>query len=199
VAAVEMRRRRDDGVAPRLRDADLLDVGEQRHAQVRLVGHEPGAADNRLRWRVAAVGWRRVLVIRERAAVAQRAHVVGEALAGRVEVQVADIRVAPVPEPVDDKRGHPRERSRRHEDRLALGAEPDGQLALQDVEEVGVVAVDVQVGALTVRSESRPRRVQRVVVREDLDASVGRVADDFARPGRYEGRFGYVERHRRSA
>jgi hypothetical protein len=54
-----------------------------------------------------------------------------------------------------------------------------------------VAAVDVQVGAVTARSEPRPRRVQRVVVREDLDASVGRVADDFACPGRYEDRLGY--------
>jgi hypothetical protein len=37
--------------------------------------------------------------------------------------------------------------------------------------------------------------VQRVAVGEDLDASVGRVADDFAPPRRNQDRFGNVELH----
>jgi hypothetical protein len=53
-------------------------------------------------------------------------------------------------------------------------------LALEHVEEVGVMVVDVQVGALAVRAEARPRRVQALVVEEDLDVPVRRVADDLA-------------------
>ena len=61
---------------------------------------------------------------------------------------------------------------------VAVGTELDGQLAVEHVEEVGVVAVDVQVGAVAAGAEARPRRVQAVVLGEDLDAAVGRVADD---------------------
>ena len=117
---------------------------------------------------------------RRRAAVAQRAHERREALPGRVQVEVGDVRVAPVPEAVHDERRHASERPRRHHHALALGSQPDGQLALEHVEEVGVAAVDVQVRALAAGAEPRPRRVQRVVVGEDLDPPVRRVADDLA-------------------
>jgi hypothetical protein len=105
-----------------------------------------------------------------------------------VEVEVADLRVAPVSETVYDERRNASERPRRHHNARTLGAQPDGQLALEDVEEVGVAAVDVQVRALAVRAEPRPCRVQRVVVGEDLDPPLRRVADDLAPAGRDERR-----------
>ena len=68
-----------------------------------------------------------------------------------------------------------------------LDPEPDGQLAGEHVEQVGVVQVDVQVGAFATRAEARPRRVERLVVGEDLDlAALGRVADHLAAAERNE-------------
>ena len=123
--------------------------------------------------RPAAVLGRRMLVVRERAAVAQRAQVVRELLPGRVEVEVAHVGVAPVPEPVDDERRHASERPRRHEHLLVLEPEPDGELAVEDVEEVGVVPVDVEVGADAVSAPPRPRRAERLDVGQDLDPPMG--------------------------
>jgi hypothetical protein len=121
-----------------------------------------------------------MLVVRDGAPLAQRTQEVGESLAGRVKVEVAERLVAPVPEAVDDERRHPRERPRRHDHALVLDAESDRQLTLEDVEEVGVMAMDVQVGALAAWAETRPRPVQRLVVGEDLDPPVRRVGDDLA-------------------
>jgi len=118
-----------------------------------------------------------MLVVRKGAAVAECAQEVGEALAGRMEVEVANLCVAPVPEAVDDVRWHARERPRRHDDRLVLDAEPDCQLTLENIEEV---AVHVQVSALATGAKTRPRRVQQLIVREDLDPPLGRVTDDLA-------------------
>ena len=50
------------------------------------------------------------------------------------------------------------------------------------------MAVDVQVRALTTGSEARPRRVERLVVGEDLHPPLRRVADDLAPAGRDDGR-----------
>ena len=127
-----------------------------------------------------------MLVERDGAAVAQPTQVVGEAHAGRVEVEVAELRVARVPEAVHDERWNACERPRRHDDTLVLDAEPDRQLALEHVEEIGVQTVDVQVRAFAVRTEARPRRMQRLVFGEDLDAPVRRVADDLAAAERHQ-------------
>ena len=187
MAAVDVRRRgRSTRLAPHLRDPELVEVGEELHAQARPVDDELAAADHRLARRPAAVPGRGVLVVRERPAVAHGAQVVGEAPAGRVEVEVAQLRVASVPEAVDDERRHERERARRDDDRLVLDAEPHRELALEHVEAVDVVAVDVEVGAQAVRREPRPRRVDRLVVGEDLDTPLGRVADHLAAAGRDE-------------
>ena len=97
-----------------------------------------------------------------------------------MEVEVPDLRVAPVSEAVHDERRHARERPRRNDRSLAVGPQHDGQLAVEDVEHVGVVPVDVEVGTCAPRPEARPRGVQRLVVGEDLDPAVGRVADDLA-------------------
>ena len=83
MAAVEVRRRRRPvRVAPRLRDPDLLEVGEERDAKPGPVGEELLAADDRLARRPAAVVGRVVLVVGELAAVPERAQVVREALPG---------------------------------------------------------------------------------------------------------------------
>ena len=100
-----------------------------------------------------------------------------------MEVEVPQLGVAPVPEAVHDERRHERERARRDDDRDVLDAEPHRELALEHVEAVDVVAVDVEVGAQAVRREPRPRRVDRLVVGEDLDAPLGRVADHLAAAG----------------
>ncbi len=185
VPRVDVRRgRRAAGVARHLADADLVDVGEERDPEAGPVGDELACADARPGGRPAAVGRRLLLVVDERAAVANRAQVVGEALAGSVEVEVAQLGVASVPEAVDDERRHPGEHPRLGGRGLARRTEPDGQLAGEDVEEVGVPPVHVQVGPLAVRAEARPGRVQLVPVGEDLDPPVGRVADHLASAGR---------------
>ena len=97
-----------------------------------------------------------------------------------MEVEVAQLRVAGVAKAVDHERRDADQRPGLHCQLVARGTQPDRQLAREDVEEVGVVAVDVQVRALAARAEPRPRRVQRVALAEDLDATVRRVADDLA-------------------
>ena len=64
-----------------------------------------------------------------------------------------------------------------------LGAQPHGQLAFEDVEEVRVVLMHVQVRALHPRAEARQRRVQRIAVGQDLYAASRLVADDSPPPG----------------
>ena len=91
---------------------------------------------------------------------------------------------------MDDERWHARERSRRHGDRLVLRAEPHGELALEDVEEVDVVVMDVEVSAYAAPPEPRPGCVERRVVGDDLDAPAGRVADHLAAAGRDDNRVG---------
>jgi len=82
------------------------------------------------------------------------------------------------------ERRHSDERSRRYENGSVRHPQPDGQLALEHVEEVCVMVVDVEVRALAMRREPGPGRVQRVVVGQDLDSPFGRVADDLTRPRR---------------
>lgn len=98
---------------------------------------------------------------------------------------MAQLGVAAVAEAVDDQRRDARQRAGRNAHLLTVGPEADGQLAGEHVEEVAVLAVDVQVGALAAGREARPGRVQRVVVGEHLDAPLGRVADDLAAARRH--------------
>jgi hypothetical protein len=105
-----------------------------------------------------------------RGAVAQRAQVRGEPGARGVDVEEAHVRGARVAVAVHDEGRHERERARRGGRARAVGPEPQRQLALEDVEQVVVAAVDVEVGAVAARGEPRPRRVQRVGLADDLDA-----------------------------
>ena len=100
--------------------------------------------------------------------------------AGGVEVQIANLGVAAVAEAVHHERRDARERAGRHDRSLPIRAEHHGQLALEDEEHVGVLPMNVEVGAFTVWAEARPRRVQRVVIGQDLDSPIGRVTDDLA-------------------
>ena len=141
---------------------------------------------DRLLDRPAPVGGRILLVEGGfLAAVSQPPQIVGEALAGGVEVEVAHLlRGVAVPEGMDDewRREHERPSGR---DRLGpVGAEPDRQLAREDVEEVGVAAVHVGVRSVAAGTEARPGGMQSVGVGEDLDPPVHRVADDLASAGR---------------
>ena len=191
VAAVDVRADRGAArIRARLGDADLVDVGEQRDPHVGPVEDDLLAADDHVRGRADALGRRVLLVERRRPAVAQRAHVVGEAGARRVEVEVAQLGVARVAEAVDDERRHAHERPGRR-GRLRVVLELERELAREDVEDVVVAAVDVPVGAVAARREARPGRVHRVLVGEDLDAPLGRVADDLAGAGRDDGRLAH--------
>ena len=82
-----------------------------------------------------------------------------------------------------DQRWDHSQRPGGHRDLLVLDPEPDRQLTLEHVEEVGVAVVDVEAGALAAGAEARPGRVQLVAVGEDLDPAVGGVADDLALAG----------------
>ncbi len=138
-----------------------------------------GRDDDGLARRPAPVGGGIVLV----EARAHPAQVVREPGSRRVEVQVAQLLVACVPEAVHDEWGRERERSGDQRALLPLGAQEEGQLARENVEEVAVGAVDVRRGAVETRAEPGPRRVQLVPVAEDLDAPISAVADDLAPAG----------------
>ena len=75
--------------------------------------------------------------------------------------------------------GAPARASYSDEDRLVLEPEPQGQLSVEDVEAVGVLAVDVEIGAHAMRPPPGCVALS-VVVGEDLDAPMGRVADHLA-------------------
>jgi hypothetical protein len=153
VIAVQVRGRGFAGLEVRLADGDLADLREQHRARARSIVARAARDDHGLRRRQAAVGRRRLLVVDERAPVAQAAHEVREPAPGRVEVEVAQLRVAGVAKAVHDERRYARQRSRREHRGLALRAEPHGQLALEHVEEVAVTAMDVQIGAVAAGRE----------------------------------------------
>ena len=111
------------------------------------------------------------------------AKVVGEAAARSVEVEIAHHLRARVPEGMDDERRRNHERSCRDGSLLPLGSEADRQLAVEHVEKVGVMSVDVRSRAVTSRPEPRPRDAQLIAVAEDLDPPLGRIADDLALTG----------------
>ena len=107
-----------------------------------------------------------------------------------MEVQVLDVRVARVAKAVDDQRRDGDEGPGARRDLLVVG-ELHRELALEDVEEVGVLAVDVEAGAVAARTEARPGGVELVAVGEDEDGAVGRVADHLAAAGRDDDRLGH--------
>ena len=157
-----------------------IELREQLDPPVALVDHHRLAADRRLAARPATVGGRLVLIEILAGAVAEAAHVTDEAAAGRVQVQVSDLGVAGVAEPVHDQRRDPCQGAGGDRDLLVLGPEPDREHAVEHVEEVGVQVVDVGAGAVAAGGEPRPGRMQLVGVGEHHHPAVGRVADDLA-------------------
>ena len=153
-------------------DLDLFPVDEERAGFGR---HDQGFLDR------SATVRRGILGVE---AGRDAAKVVGEAAAGSVEVEITQLlRRVRVPERVDDERRRNHKRSCRDGSLLPVGAEADRQLAGEDVEEVGVVPVDVGIGAVFSRPEPRPRRAEHIAVAEDLDPPVLGVADDLAFAG----------------
>ena len=84
---------------------------------------------------------------------------------------------------MDDERRRNDERSCRDGSLLPLGSEADRQLAVEHVEEVGVMSVDVGIRAVASGPEPRPRDAQLIAVAEDLDPPPGGVADDLSLAG----------------
>ena len=153
-------------------DPDLFPVDEERACF--------GRHDQRFINRSATVR-RRILGVE---AGRHAAEVVGEAAARSMEVEITQLLGrARVPEGVDDERRRDHERSSRDGGLLPVGAETDRQLAVEHVEEVGVMSVDVGVRAVLSRSEPRPRSAEHVAVAEDLDPPVLGVTDDLAFAG----------------
>jgi hypothetical protein len=97
-----------------------------------------------------------------------------------VEVEIAQLGVAPVPEAMDDEWRRERECAGGEHALLSIGADEERQLAREHVEEIGVAAMNVRAGAVAVRAEPRPGRVQLVLVAEDLYPPLGRVAHNLA-------------------
>jgi hypothetical protein len=116
--------------------------------------------------------------------VAQRAQVVVKTRARGVEVEEARLAGALVAEGVgDQRRGHD-ERARTTVRRLSLGAQLEGELPVEDVEGVGVLAVDVQVRAALPRCVTRLGHDQQLVPGLDPDRAAGVVGGDLAGAGR---------------
>ena len=153
-------------------DPDLFPVDEERAGF--------GRHDQRFLDRSATVR-RRILGVE---AGRHAAKVVGEAAARSMEVEITQLLGrARVPEGVDDEHRRDHERSSRDGGLLPVGAETDRQLTVEHVEEVGVMSVDVGIGAVPSRPEPRPRSAEHVAVAEDLDPPVLGVADDLAFAG----------------
>ena len=135
--------------------------------------------DHGVRYRPPAVR-RRILGVESGRHPAQ---VVGEAAVRRVEVEVAHLVVASVPEPVHDERWRERERAGGEDALLPIGPDQERQLAREDVEEVAVGAMDVRRGAVAPGPTVRPGRDQRRVVEQDLGPAARPVDDDLAVAG----------------
>jgi hypothetical protein len=134
-----------------------------------------GLNDQGVRRRSAAVGRRRVLV-----EVASPAQVVGKAGPGRVEVQEAHFSGAVVGEAVHDPRRDHDERAGGRRDEGELGADLEGHRAVEHVEGVDVMEVDVRLGAALPGRMTCPRHVQPVVLAENSQLAGGRVGDRLA-------------------
>ncbi len=112
------------------------------------------------------------------------AQVVGKAAARRVEVEEAGPLRAVVVEAVDDVGRNGDERAGGRRDALKVGADAEGQLALEHVEGVRVLTVDVGLGAAFPALVARPRHVEQLVREEDAKGAPGLVDDGLALAGR---------------
>jgi hypothetical protein len=134
-----------------------------------------------VRERPAPVGRRLVLV---EARILATADLVTEAAGRGVEVEKGGGRATRVAEGVDDVGRRRGESTRWRADRLPLRAEPQLELALEDVERVRVVVVNVRVRALFAGLVAEPGHDQVVEVGQDAKGALRPVGDDLALPGR---------------
>ena len=136
--------------------------------------------EDRVGKRPPAVG-RRVVLVEARILAAD---VVAEAARGSVEVEEDRGRVARISEGVDDVGRCRSESARSRADRPGLGAERDFDLALEHVEGVGVVMVDVRVRPFLAGLVAEPRHDHVVELAEDPQRPLGTVGDGLALAGR---------------
>ena len=78
---------------------------------------------------------------------------------------------------MDDERRCEHERSGWKNGLKPLGADQDRQLAREDEEEIGVIAVHVRARTVEAGAHSSPRGAQLIVVAENLEPPVLGVAD----------------------
>ena len=138
-----------------------------------------GCGEDSLGEGAAAVGRPVVLV---EAGVAA-AHVVAEAGGRDMHVEEGRRRVARVAKGVHDVRRRGSEGSRPRGHCLELRPERQLDLALEHVERVGVVVVDVRVGAVLAGLVAEPAHDQLLELAQDADRPLGAVGHDLAFAG----------------
>ena len=121
---------------------------------------------------ITPAGCRRVEAVEPVAFATQEGH---EAGAGCVEVEPARGRVAVVVEGVHDVRRHGDEGSGRCTHGVAVGPDPELQLALDDIEGVDVLVVDMQVGSALPCVIARPRDIEQWVITERAHRALGQL------------------------
>ena len=131
-------------------------------------------ADDRFACRQAAVGGHGGDVPLDLDAVADAAHERGEAPVVRVDGEPARGAVAVVAERVGYLRRRGDESAGGDRDRLGLAPDLEGQFALEDVEGIGVLVVNVRAGYLFARCV--PRVGDRDVLARDEDADLALLA-----------------------
>ena len=110
-------------------------------------------------------------------------NVVTEPARGSVEVEKDRVRVAGISEGMDDVWRRGGEGARSRADRLGLWAERDFDLALEDVEGIGVVVMDVGVRPLLAGRVAEPRHDHVVEVGEDPEGLLRPIGDRLALAG----------------
>ena len=174
-----MRRILPDGPDLEPGEGELGQVAEDRIAEVLRWKRSPPAVDQRIGRRTTAVV-RRVLLVEVLVAPAQ---VLGEPAAGRVVVQEPELSRAVVVEAVHEAGRHHDEGARARGDAVELRADLEGELALEDVERIDVMEVDVRFGATLADRVTRPGDREPLVVAEDPQLPRRRVRDRLALAG----------------
>ena len=120
----------------------------------------------------------------DRSTVAARAQRFGEAPARSMQIEERGRSAALVAERVHHAGRNDDQRScgRAHE-LATLRAEPELELAREDIERVHVLPVDVRVRAALARLIPRPGRVEKLMREEDPDRTLGPIGDRLALPG----------------
>ena len=182
------------GVCVRVDALEARAKGHVDRSQLREVAEDPvrtglvleslgfgGVGEDRLVGVAPAVGRRIVLVEPGLAAPAEH---VPEAHRRRVDVEEDGGRLARVPERVDDVGRRRGEDPGCRAHRLLLRAERELDLALEHVERIGVVVMDVRVRALLARLVAEQRDDQRLELGEDANRPLGPVSGRLALAGR---------------